>query len=211
MIAAALLAASLWPPGDIAAARRTIDKALAATTLRGSHVGLLAVDAFTGDVLYGRNAGDAFTPASTFKLLVGSAALARLGPAFTFVTEADASENTLVLRGGGDARLSARDVGEAAQAVAATGAKHFDTLIGDATRYYAGRYPGGWSIDDLPYGYAAIPSALSLEENIVHAAVAPGDAAGSSTSLITAPVTGVITIENDTVTGARGSEDTTDV
>ena len=211
MIAAALLAASLWTPGDLSNARHAIETALAAPTLRGAHVGMLAVDAATGEVLYERNASDAFTPASTFKLLVGSAALARLGPAFTFVTEVDVSENTLVLRGGGDARLSAHDIGLAAQAVAATGAKHFDTLIGDATRYYADRYPGGWSIDDIPYDYAAIPSALSLEENVVHAAVAPGDAPGSSTGLVTAPVTDVITIKNDTTTGARGSEDTTDV
>jgi D-alanyl-D-alanine carboxypeptidase/D-alanyl-D-alanine-endopeptidase (penicillin-binding protein 4) len=211
MIAAALFAASLWTAGEIASARHAIDTALAAATLNGAHVGVLAVDAGTGEVLYDRNAGDAFTPASTFKLLVGSAALARLGPAFTFVTEVDASENTLVLRGGGDARLSAQDVGMAAQAVAATGAKHFDSLVGDATRYYAERYPGGWSIDDLPYDYAAIPSALSLEENVVHAGVAPGDAAGSSTALFTVPVTGVITIKNTTTTGARGSEDTTDV
>lgn len=211
MIAAALLAASLWTPNEIASARHAIETALAAPTLHGAHVGLLAVDAASGDVLYDRNASDDFTPASTFKLLVGSVALARLGPAFAFVTEVDVSENALVLRGGGDARLSAQDVGQAAQAVAATGAKHFDTLIGDATRYYAGRYPGGWSIDDLPYDYAAIPSALSLEENVVHAAVAPGDAAGSSTGLVTAPVTDVITIKNDTTTGARGSEDTTDV
>ncbi len=211
MIAAALLAASLWTPGDLSNARHAIETALAAPTLRGAHVGVLAVDAATGEVLYERNASDAFTPASTFKLLVGSAALARLGPAFTFVTEVDVSENTLVLRGGGDARLSAHDIGLAAQAVAATGAKHFDTLIGDATRYYADRYPGGWSIDDIPYDYAAIPSALSLEENVVHAAVAPGDAPGSSTGLVTAPVTDVITIKNDTTTGARGSEDTTDV
>jgi serine-type D-Ala-D-Ala carboxypeptidase/endopeptidase (penicillin-binding protein 4) len=211
MIAAALLVASLWAPNDLASARHAIEIALAAPTLRGAHVGLLAVDAATGEVLYDRNAGDAFTPASTFKLLVGSAALARLGPAFAFVTEVDASQTTLVLRGGGDARLSAQDVGLAAQAVAATGAKHFDTLIGDASRYYAGRYPGGWSIDDLPYDYAAIPSALSLEENVVHAAVAPGEAAGSSTGLVTAPATDVVTIKNDTTTGARGSEDTTDV
>jgi D-alanyl-D-alanine carboxypeptidase/D-alanyl-D-alanine-endopeptidase (penicillin-binding protein 4) len=211
MIAAVLLAASLWTPGEIASARHAIDAALAAPTLRGAHIGLLAVDAGTGELLYDRNAGDAFTPASTFKLLVGSAALARLGPAFTFVTEVDATGSTLVLRGGGDARLSARDIGMAAQAVAATGIKHFDTLAGDATRYNAERYPGGWSIDDLPYDYAAIPSALSLEENVVHAAVTPGDAAGSSTGLVTAPVTDVVAIKNDTTTGARGSEDTTDV
>ena len=34
---------------------------------------------------------------------------------------------------------------------------------------------------------------------------------GSSTGLVTAPATDVITIKNDTTTGARGSEDTTDV
>jgi serine-type D-Ala-D-Ala carboxypeptidase/endopeptidase (penicillin-binding protein 4) len=211
MIAAVALAASLWPANDIASAQRAIDTALNAATMRGAHAGVLAVDAGSGEAIYARNAGEAFVPASTFKLLVGSAALQKLGPAFTFVTEVDAGETSLVLKGGGDPLLSARDLDLAATAVAAAGTTHYETLLGDATRYRAQRYPDGWSIDDVPYDYAAIPSALSLEENVIHARLRPGDAPGDSTGLLTAPVTDVVTIENLVETGARGSQDTTDI
>jgi D-alanyl-D-alanine carboxypeptidase/D-alanyl-D-alanine-endopeptidase (penicillin-binding protein 4) len=211
VIAALALAASLWTPGDLEKLRRAIDAALDAPTLRGAHVGVLAIDAADGTPLYRRNDGEAFTPASTFKLLTGSVALARLGPDFNFVTEVDRDGAALVLKGGGDAQLTPADIDAAATAVAAIGAQRFDTLRGDATRYRAARYPDGWSIDDLPYDYAAVPSALSLEENIVHASVVPGNAAGAATTLVTAPATAAFDIENDAVTGPRNSEDTTDV
>jgi D-alanyl-D-alanine carboxypeptidase/D-alanyl-D-alanine-endopeptidase (penicillin-binding protein 4) len=49
---------------------------------------LLAIDTKTGTPLYQRNAGDAFRPASTLKLVVGSAALDKLGSDFHFTTSA---------------------------------------------------------------------------------------------------------------------------
>jgi serine-type D-Ala-D-Ala carboxypeptidase/endopeptidase (penicillin-binding protein 4) len=211
MLPAIALAASMWTPDELSRMRQAVDAALTAPTLRGAHVGVLAVDAESGETLYERAANDEFTPASTLKLLTGSVALAKLGPAFVFVTEVDVAGTALVLKGGGDAQLSAPDLDDAAAAVAASGARRFDALAGDATRYSATRYPAGWSIDDLPYDYAAVPSALSLEENVVHAAVAPGDAVHASTTLISAPATGAFVIENDVATGPRGSEDTTDV
>jgi D-alanyl-D-alanine carboxypeptidase/D-alanyl-D-alanine-endopeptidase (penicillin-binding protein 4) len=211
MIGALLLSASLWTPAELAAVRNKLDTALSSPTLRGAHVGLLAVDTAGGPPIYDRNAADAFIPASTFKLIAGSAALARLGSAFTFVTEVRRSPTSLTLVGGGDVLITAKDLDDAAVAVSASGPLKIDTLCGDATRYRAPRYPDGWSIDDLPYGYAAIPSALSLEENTVHAYVRTGNAAGAAAQLESAPATGAFTVENAMTTGARGSQDTTDV
>jgi len=210
-VIALLLAAALWTPPEVAALQRAVDAALDAPTLRGAHVGVLAVDADSGAKLYERNAGDEFTPASTFKLLAGSAAMTLLGPQFSFVTDVEASGGDLVLRGGGDPLLAASDLEAAANAVAASSSKHYDRLVGDAARYAAPRYPAGWSVDDLPYGYAAIPSALCLEENVVHAIVAPAAVAGAPAQLATHPQTSAFSIENDVVTGPRGSDDTTDI
>jgi serine-type D-Ala-D-Ala carboxypeptidase/endopeptidase (penicillin-binding protein 4) len=212
LFATALVAAlSSWTPDAVARASVAIDRALAAPTLRGAHVGLLAVDADSGTLLYARNAGDDFVPASTFKLLTGSVALAQLGPAFTFVTQVRAQGGTVFLRGGGDAQLDLDDLDAAAAAVAATGSTSVAMLAGDASRYDAPRYPGGWQIDDLPQGYAAVASALSFDDNVAHVRVLPGDAVGAPTSLRVAPRSEAFSIENAAITGSKTSQDTTDV
>ncbi len=197
-----------------------IDAALTSPTLRGAHVGVLAIDADTGAVLYARNADDDFVPASTLKLIVGSAALSRLGPSFTFMTDVDATgtieggtlNGDLYLRGGGDAQLSDADLDAAAAAVQSAGVRHVSgALIGDATRYDAPRYPLGWAIDDIPYEYAAVPGALCVDLNVAHLRVGPGDAPGVPAILRWLPASGTFAVENATVTGARGSRDETDL
>lgn len=187
--------------------------------MRGAHVGLLAVDT-SGAIVYAHDPDDDFVPASTFKLIVGSAALSKLGPAFTFGTSADAVgpvnagtlNGDLVLRGGGDAQLSVADLRNAAAAVRAAGIVHVTgDIVADASYFSAPRYPGGWMIDDLPYEYAAVPSALSLDRNIAHVRVRPGSAAGAQAQLSVEPAVNAFTVVNRTVTGARGSDDTTDL
>ena len=76
-----------WTEAEIGSLGANVDIALASgKALRGAHVGIYAIDARDGRVLYERNQDDAFQPASTFKLLVGSAALDKLGPDFRFRT-----------------------------------------------------------------------------------------------------------------------------
>jgi D-alanyl-D-alanine carboxypeptidase/D-alanyl-D-alanine-endopeptidase (penicillin-binding protein 4) len=187
--------------------------------LRGAHVGVLAVDT-TGAAIYSHNADDDFVPASTFKLIVGSVALARLGPSFTFATSVDAVgpiangtlNGDLVLRGGGDAQLTVANLQQAASAVQAVGITHVTgDVVGDASYFSAPRYPDGWVVDDLPYEYAAVPSALSLELNIAHVRVRPGTAIGAQANLSVGPIGNAFSLVNRTTTGSHGSDDTTDV
>jgi D-alanyl-D-alanine carboxypeptidase/D-alanyl-D-alanine-endopeptidase (penicillin-binding protein 4) len=71
----------------VAALRADLDAMLAnAPALRGAHYGVYAVDTATGALLYARGGDAEIQPASTFKLVVGSAALDRLGPQFRFRT-----------------------------------------------------------------------------------------------------------------------------
>ena len=91
-----------WTEAEIAALRTGVDSELAnATALRGAHAGIYAIDARDGRVLYARNADDAFQPASALKLLVGSAALDKLGRDFRFRTRATIDGTVIdgVLRG----------------------------------------------------------------------------------------------------------------
>ncbi len=209
-----------WSASDIASLNRDVAGILDAPTLRGAHVGLLATDAKRGTQLIARNADDAFQPASTFKLLVGSAALDNLGSTYAFHTSVYADgaildgtlHGNLYLRGGGDVHLSAKDLDDAAAAVSAAGIVRVDgTILSDATHFDDERYPPGWNIDDIPYDYAAVTSALSFDENVLHMYLTPGAHVGDPAIVRIDPASTGIVIENRLITGPPKSNDTSDI
>ncbi len=176
-------------------------------TLRGAQVGMYAVSATTGAVIYQRDPDAAMVPASNLKLVVGSAALDLLGPAFSFTTTLASDGSTLYIHGSGDPLLRDSDFDDAARTLADLGQAHFDALAGDASAIDEPRYPNGWQQDDLPYDYAAPPDALSFDENVVQVHLVPG-APGSTPLVTVTPQQDVVVIENDATTGAAGSADT---
>jgi D-alanyl-D-alanine carboxypeptidase/D-alanyl-D-alanine-endopeptidase (penicillin-binding protein 4) len=218
-----------WSADAKARLGRDIDALLGrAPTLLGAHVGLLALETRSGEVLYAHNPDDAFLPASTNKLVTGSSALAVLGPAFRFRTEAyiDAANQQLVLRPGGDPLLTAADLGLMAQAVRAAGITALPLGVAvDASAFEPAPYPPGWSWDDFPYDYAPALSAATVEENVVHVTVAPGAAAGSPVRVSVVPepmgpargpaggcpFTHAVDVVSRAVTGTTGSESTLDL
>jgi D-alanyl-D-alanine carboxypeptidase/D-alanyl-D-alanine-endopeptidase (penicillin-binding protein 4) len=179
-----------------------------APTLRGALVSAYVISAQTGQVLYERNADADVVPASTLKLLVGSATLDQLGVNFSFTTTLETDGTTLYLRGGGDPLLRPSDFDDAARALTALGKTHFDALVGDDGPPRLERYPGGWSVDDLPFYYSAPPSPLSIDENALHVYVHPG-AVGATPTLSVDPANTVVTIVNQATTGPARSDDTT--
>lgn len=210
-LAAATLLAMPWTRMQRAALLAQAATYLQAPVLRGAHVGLLITDAQTGQALADHDGDDAFVPASDFKLLVGSVALTKLGTNFTFTTTLRADDENLYLQGGGDAHLDQADLEAAAAAVAAAGIHQVNHVVVDATRYDSQRYPPGWSIDDLPYYYAAPVSALDLDENTLQVRVAPGDVVGAPTTLDISPPTDAVQVVDAARTGAKTSADTTDI
>jgi D-alanyl-D-alanine carboxypeptidase/D-alanyl-D-alanine-endopeptidase (penicillin-binding protein 4) len=185
-----------WTAAELGALRASLDALLAqAPALRGAHAGIIALETRSGTALYERNSGERFLPASTAKLVTGSVALARLGPGFRFTTEVRANgplvegelQGDLVLRGGGDPLLGAADLDDAAAAVARAGVRRIagDVRI-DSSYFEAKHYGDGWSVDDIPFDYMPVLSALSLDENAVHLTVAPGANAGDP-ALVHAP------------------------
>lgn len=170
MIAFALATALAWTPAEATSLRADVEQILSsAKTLRGTHVGLLAVDTQSGSVLYEHKPDDAFMPASTLKVVTGSVALATLGPDFTFKTQVatipDGDATKLVLVGGGDPLLQAGDLVAAAQAVAAANVGPISEIDADTSLFDQEPYGYGWTLDDLPEAYAAPISALCFEDN----------------------------------------------
>lgn len=209
-----------WSADEIAALRVQLAAALNDPELRGARVGFVAVDTVRNTTLYEHDADGEMRAASNFKLLVGSAALGVLGPAFHFVTslQADAAPvdrrvaGNLYLRGGGDAHLSVADLHDAAEQVRLAGiASVSGALITDASHDDDVRHPPGWAWDDLSEEYGPVVTALELQDGVAHVYVSPGDATGDPVRLRTDPADDAFAIENGAVTGALRSDDTTDV
>lgn len=154
-----LFCALVAPAASLAAHATTGDLATRLTkTLRSPDVSLdqtaaIAVDAWTGDVLYAHNASRPVVPASNEKLPVAWTALTLLGPDYRFHTEVlGAGERAgstwngdLFVKGFGDPTVTAADIGRLAQAVRAAGIRHVTGRIrGDESAYDARRAAPGW-------------------------------------------------------------------
>lgn len=172
-LAPAPLAGALRPQ----AVRRAVRAALADPDLgRSVAFGVGDLSAVGEDWQWGK---DAFTPASTTKLLTAVAALHALGPEHRFTTRvvAGARPGEIVLVGGGDPYLAAApaapgeetyperaDLTTLAQAVAATVPDDQKVRL----RYDASLYPGdggnpAWRADYLPDDVVAPIGALMLD------------------------------------------------
>jgi PBP4 family serine-type D-alanyl-D-alanine carboxypeptidase len=183
-----------WAASDLRALAGDLDALLDhARTLRGAHVGIV-VQTPAGQVLYARNADDTVQPASTFKLLVGSAALDRLTPAYRFTTTlervpgAAGGRDTLVVRGGGDPLLGAADLAAAAAAAQAAGVAGSVDLVLDTSHVAPGERRGdGWQFDDMLQDYAMIVNGLPFDHNVLDAWLDPAATIGAPPTVRLAP------------------------
>jgi len=168
------------------------------------HWGIM-VTSLDGALIYGLNQTQLFQPASVTKLFTTAAALALLGPDATFTTRVIALgtiakgrlHGNLVLKGDGDANLSARQlpytplsgnarldspppnplhfIDDLADQIASSGLKAIDgSILGDDTLFSWEPYPEDWAIDDAVWGYGAPVSALSINDNQIKLTIAPG-------------------------------------
>ncbi len=208
--AGALALFSLWVlVGNIGVARadvvahlkRRIEHLLVAERLPYADVGIFARVTDSGRILFARNADTPFMPASNFKILTTSTALAVLGPNFRYTTEifgppVDASgviHGNLYLRGTGDPTMvepwtepATGPFEHFADALSKCGVRQITgALVGDDIafdRTFIGR---GWLQRYSMCDYAAETSALSINGNVMYLDVRPNhvDAYPSSTAL----------------------------
>ena len=131
-----------------------------------AHVGALVQEAQSGEVLLAWNDTDAFTPASTTKVMTTATALYTLGADFSFRTTVLAPAVTgarvdrLTLRGSGDPTLKEKGEGNTleslAKAVAAKGIKSVGELRIDDFAFGQTRWGNGWMWDDTEYPIGAL-------------------------------------------------------
>ena len=210
-----------WNAAGIAKLHGDLDGLLeGATSLKGAHVGVIAVDTRTGVVLYERHADEEFQPASTLKLVVGSAALDLLGPAFRTTTTARLAGDTLYVVPAGDPFFGTADADDLAGAVLAR-TKHVARIVVDVGGFAPADHPNGWTFDDFAEDYAPAISRATFEENVVHLHVSPA-ADGTHANVAATPALAIFAppatacsesayLVDDATVASAGSENTLDV
>lgn len=227
-VAVLLLAQALLAPATL---EEKIDAVLESSPAgaRRAFWGIQIADAASGEVLYQKDADRFFVPASNTKLFSTALALVRLGPDHRFETTVNARQapdasgrlrGDLLLIGGGDPTLSAREVpykkgpikGDPLQAIkeladqlVADGLLRIDgDVVGDDTAYVWEPYPEGWSQDDALWEYGAPVSALTVNDNSLSVTVRPATRAGDPARLFFSPSLNYLLVENRIITTAGG-------
>ncbi len=204
------------------------DAWLGANPVSKGEWGLLIVDSSSGAVLYEKNAGSYFVPASNMKLLTTAFALDKLGLNYRFRTtvETDGAlspsgvlAGNLILVGRGDPNLSNRKfpfdtkeefdgppekvLAELADQVATRGVREISgDIVGDDSYFPRERYPDGWEIDDMVWEYGAAISALVVDDNTVTLRLTPGEKSGDPVSASVDPTTPDFTVKNEVLTSS---------
>lgn len=176
-----------------------------------------------GHVLYRRNAERLFMPASNQKILTGAVALARLGPAFQWVTpvlatgarHGDTLSGDLVIAGRGDPTISQHAAGgddplapirSWADSLRARGIRVIDgAVVGDGSWFPDPPLGQGWMWDDLSDSYSAPVGALEFNEGFAVLTAAPGTQAGDSLRLRLEPSGAPLRIRSTATTAPADS------
>jgi len=168
-----------WTDAQIRALRARLTDTLSASALASSGIAVVDGD---GRPLFTRRERIAFAPASTFKVLVATAALQTLGPDYRFETRFEAADDPhdgtvdgdVYLVGEGDPSLTSDDLRGGAGALARAGITRITGgIVGDGTAFGGKEVNPAWDPDDLQYDFAAGTSALSLDEGTVELHVVP--------------------------------------
>ena len=206
-----------------AALRRAITPIVARHELATAFWGIEVRGLRSGRTLFALNAGRAFRPASTLKLVTTAAALDAFGPGArprtTVETAArlDALGRVLgdvYLVGGGDPNLSARFTPgrptaafeEMADALVAAGVRRIEgRLIGQEAAFSGEGRGSDWTWEDLAWGYGAAVSALSFNDGVVAVRLLPGERPPDPALLEIDPPTPLLDVTSTVATAAPGA------
>jgi serine-type D-Ala-D-Ala carboxypeptidase/endopeptidase (penicillin-binding protein 4) len=206
-------------PSPEAAFAAAVDSIFSDTVFAGANWGVEIKSLETGRVLYQRNAGKMFVPASNMKLVTGSAALETLGPGWRYRTALAAAGSVsggvlrgdLVVVGSGDPTIAAdyqdgdplRVFRAWADSLRAHGVTRITgRIVGDDDVFDDLALGRGWAWDDTDAYYSAEIGGLQYNLGVVGISVAPGATPGSAGRVTLLPATAYVPVENHTRTVA---------
>jgi D-alanyl-D-alanine carboxypeptidase/D-alanyl-D-alanine-endopeptidase (penicillin-binding protein 4) len=175
---------------------------------------VLVGPADSSDALYSLNAAKLVMPGSTMKIVTAAAAAEILGWEHHFETKIvsvaavgdGVLHGDLVVVGGGDPSISERSdsqgvLNQLARQIRAAGITRIEGgIIGDDDLFDDKPYGDGWTLDNLPYGYAAAVSALEYNEGSVDLVIRAGAAAGDPVAIQVRPQGSGLHVDNRLVT-----------
>jgi D-alanyl-D-alanine carboxypeptidase/D-alanyl-D-alanine-endopeptidase (penicillin-binding protein 4) len=226
LLVSLFLGAGALEAGDPSPARlrKAIEPVVARSELSTAFWGIEVRSLTTGRTLYALNAGKAFRPASTLKLVTTATALDAFGPDARPRTTLQTAGRLdglgriladVFLVGGGDPNLSARfspgrpaAAFEAmAEALVAAGVRRIEgRLVGHEGAFVGDRRGSSWTWEDLAWGHGTEVSALSFADNLVEASLSPGERVADPALLTLVPDTGCLNVVSSvTTTDARAS------
>ena len=178
---------------------------------------VLVRPADSSDDLYSLNAAKLMMPGSTMKIITVAAAAELLGWDHQFETKIVSMASTdegvlrgdLVVIGGGDPSISERsDAPGTLRAIArqvrdAGVARIEGGIIGHDDVFDDRGFGDGWTLDNLPYGFAAAVSALEYNEGSVDLVIRAGASAGDAVAIQVRPEGSGLDIDNRLVTVAE--------
>ncbi len=218
-----------------AVSHKALDKRIAAVLkpadLARGFWGIEVVSLSSGKVLYARDADKLFTPASNTKLFTTAAAMALIGPDYTFRTSVETNgtldthgrlNGDLVLVGRGDPNLSGRELPydlrtqrndhpihvleQLADTLVQKGVKYVDgDIVADDSYFAFERYGEGWTQDDLVWADGAPVSALTINDNVIFVNILPADRAGDKAFVSITPFADYYRIDNRIMTTPAGT------
>jgi len=193
-------------------------KLIAEQQLGSARVGAYAIDLRTGEELLSIEPDEQFIPASNMKLLTSAAALAVLGPDFSFRTEVWRSGDDVLIVGDGDPALADPELleemgvsvrefldlwaSEIAARAGGAGEGGGELLIDDRLFDQERAHPS-WPRDQLNRWYCAEVSALNFHANVLCLHLSPGPGGGPP-RVVTEPEAAWLAPRNLGKTTSRG-------
>jgi serine-type D-Ala-D-Ala carboxypeptidase/endopeptidase (penicillin-binding protein 4) len=231
VVATCLVLAMQVEAGPRKALAARVDEALAQPDLARGYWGIEVFSLSSGKLLYSKNGDKLLTPASNTKLFTTAAALALIGPAYTFRTTVETNgivdkhgrlTGDLILVGRGDPNLSGRELPyelrtqrndhpiqvleELADTLVQKGVKYIDgDIIADDSYFAFERYGEGWSQDDLIWGDGAPVSALTINDNVIFVSILPADRPGERAFVSLTPFADYYRVDNRIITTPVGT------
>ena len=186
---AALLATSIYAQATpIQPAPYPLDKqihGLIEKTMPNANIGMMVMDANTGQVLYQHRGHDHFTPASTTKLFTAAASLYHLTPDYRYKTaiyidkktpQHTAMPGSIYIKFSGDPSLTQKNVSSLIHQIKEKGIKKIQGNIVLDTSVYSGKpYPQGMTLGDTQWSYGAPVTSIIINRNSIPISITPSD------------------------------------
>jgi len=215
----ALLAADQAPLGDqarladpsrLVGFQKAVGSALKQSCARTENTSASIVSMDTGQILFELNPTTPRTPASIQKLVISSAALHHLGPAFRFRTRISHSgernngvvNGNIYVKGMGDPKLTPEQVWIITDTIHRMGVTQVTgKLVVDQSYFDGAKAAPDWEQDRSQRAYDAGLSALSVNYNTIAVRIFPGAARSQPLAVSLFPDPGYFKIVNKGTTG----------